>query len=112
MNFLFLIPSWGWLIISALFFAAGEYTSKRFALNPSWVFVLFVLIAYGISELTWLPAILEKNKLAITGTIWSVLSLFMTCLIGILIFKERLNTLSIFGLFFAIIAVTLLSLSY
>jgi multidrug transporter EmrE-like cation transporter len=95
----------------SFFFAVGEYSSKRFAIAPGWLVVLFVLLAYGVSELTWLPAILQKSDLAVTGTIWSVLSLFVTCFLGIVIFKEQLSVMSTVGMVFALIAVTLLSLS-
>ncbi len=35
MQFVTLLPSWGWLVIASIFFASGEYLSKRFALEPS-----------------------------------------------------------------------------
>jgi multidrug transporter EmrE-like cation transporter len=100
-----------WLIISALFFAVGEFLSKKFALNPKFLYVAYILIIYSIGVLAWLPAILQKNQLSIVGTMWSVMSLLTTILIGVLIFNERLNVAGYVGVAFAFLAIILLSQS-
>lgn len=100
-----------WLVLSSLFFATGEFLSKKFALNPSLVLVVIIIIIYSISVLLWLPAILQKNQLSTVGVMWSVLSLLITILIGTIIFGEKLNLLSILGIIFAIISTILLSLA-
>lgn len=105
------IPYIIWLLISALFFAVGEFLSKKFALNPKAVYVVFILVFYSLGVLTWLPAILQKNQLSIVGTIWSVLSLLTTILIGVLIFKEKLDATSFLGIILAFGAIILLSRS-
>lgn len=105
------IPAIVWLIISALFFACGEFLSKKFALDPSLSYVLVILGAYILGTLAWLPAILQKNQLSIVGATWSVMSLLATILIGVLIFHEHLSMFGIFGIIFAFIAIILLSLA-
>ena len=100
-----------WLILSGLFFAAGEFFSKKFALNPRAIMVVYILLMYILGTLALLPAILQKNQLSIVGAIWSVLSLLATVLIGLLIFGERLTVIVIIGIITAVIAVTLLSLN-
>jgi len=100
-----------WLIVSSLFFAVGEFLSKKFALNPSLVLVIFIIFTYSISVLLWLPAILQKNQLSVVGVMWSVLSLLITILIGTIIFRETLNLFSALGIIFAIVATILLSLA-
>lgn len=100
-----------WLILSALFFAIGEFLSKKFALNPKLGYVISIIIIYSFGVLAWLPAILQKNQLSIVGTMWSVLSLLTTILIGVLIFNERLNIAGIAGIIFAFVAIVLLSKS-
>jgi multidrug transporter EmrE-like cation transporter len=100
-----------WLIVSTLFFAVGEFLSKKFALAPRGSIVIWLVVIDVFSILTWLPAILQKNQLSIVGTIWSVLSLLLTVLIGIVIFGEKLNYLSIAGIFAAVVAIVLLTLS-
>jgi len=100
-----------WLIFSSVFFAAGEFFSKKFALNPNWVLVVIIIFVYSVSVLLWLPAILQKNQLSVVGVLWSVLSLLITVLIGTIIFGEKLNLFGILGIIFAIISTILLSLA-
>ena len=111
MNFLFFLPPIVWLIISGTFFAFGEFFSKKFALNPSLSWIVYLIIVDVLSLLAWLPAIMEKNQLSVIGTMWSVISLLLTVLIGVLIFGEKLNSMSIAGIIFAFISVILLSLA-
>lgn len=99
-----------WLIFAALFFALGEFLSKKFALNPNLTLVIIILVVYSVSVLFWLPAILQKNQLSIVGTMWSVLSLLTTVLIGVLIFGEKLNFTGFIGIVFAFLAIILLSI--
>jgi multidrug transporter EmrE-like cation transporter len=100
-----------WLILSALFFAVGEFMSKKFALNPKATLVVLIVLIYSLGTLCWLPAILQKNQLSIVGVIWSVLSLAATVLIGTLIFGEKVSALGIAGIITAFISIILLSLS-
>ena len=110
MGLILSVPAIVWLIGSAIFFAIGEFLSKKFALAPSFVYVMVIIVVYSFGVLAWLPAILQKNQLSITGTIWSVLSLLTTVVIGILFFGERLNIIGIIGIIFAVVAVVLLSM--
>jgi multidrug transporter EmrE-like cation transporter len=98
-------------VASAIFFAIGEFLSKKFALNPKFLYVIIILIIYSFGVLAWLPAILQKNQLSIVGVMWSVLSLLTTVLIGVLIFREKLNIIGIAGIILAIIAIILLSIN-
>jgi len=112
MKFLLSINYLVWLFLSAVFFAIGEFMSKKFALEPKAILVIGILAVDSIGVLAWLPAILQKNQLSIVGTIWSVLSLLMTILIGILIFGEKLNPMGVIGIILAIISIIILSLSW
>ena len=104
MNYIF------WLILSALFFAAGEFLSKKFALDPGIKYVIYILVAYCLGTLAWLPAILQKNQLSVVGTIWSVMSLLATVLIGVALFQEKLNIFGLMGIATAFISIVLLSI--
>ncbi|TSC65489.1 MAG: hypothetical protein G01um101477_462 [Candidatus Doudnabacteria bacterium Gr01-1014_77] len=110
MKFLLSINYFYWLVLSALFFAAGEFLSKKFALTPKLSFVLLIILAYTLGTLAWLPAILQKNQLSTVGVIWSVLSLLTTVLIGVLIFSEKLGYIGILGIVAAIVSIVLLSI--
>ena len=109
MNIILSIPALAWLIISALFFAFGEFLSKKFALAPSLSYVLIIIGIYALGTLAWLPAIFQKNQLSVVGAIWSVLSLIATILIGLLVFNEKLTLTQSAGLVLGLVAVYLLS---
>lgn len=68
MEFLLVVPTYAWLIISALFYAIGEYLSKAWSDSPSVSLVVLVVIAYSLCALSWLPALLHKHQLIIMGT--------------------------------------------
>lgn len=104
------IPFWIWITISAVFFAFGEFFSKKFALNPGWTLFAVFIVVDVISASTWLPAIFEKNQLSTTGVIWSIASVAATVLIGVLAFDEKLTLLQCTGLAFGVVSVVLLSL--
>ena len=104
------VPAWGWITLSTVFFAAGEFLSKKFALNPGWSLFAFIIVVDVISVTAWLPAIFEKNHLSTTGVVWSVVSLIMTALVGLLVFDEKLSSVQIVGIFLGLVSVALLSL--
>ncbi len=109
MDIIFRIPAFAWLILSAIFFAAGEYLSKKFALEPGWKYMAAVLAAYIMGTLAWLPAIMQKNQLSTTGTAWLLLSIMATLGIGLLVFHEKVNALQAAGIILAIISLALLN---
>lgn len=99
-----------WLLLSGVFFAIGEFLSKKFALNPKLSLFIILILTSSLGMITWLPAIMQKNQLSVVGVMWSVLSLISTILIGVLIFHEKLTQLNILGIILGVIAVTLLSI--
>ncbi|HYM75862.1 MAG TPA: hypothetical protein VE377_07775 [Candidatus Dormibacteraeota bacterium] len=109
MSFVNLLPTFAWLVLSAAFFAVGEYLSKKFALRPDWQGLLLVCAAYLLGTLTWLPAIVRTNQLASTGTAWLLLSMMATLGIGCGIFHEKLNSVQIVGIVLASVALVLLN---
>jgi len=108
MELFILLPAWAWIIISAIFFAFGEFLSKEFALNPGWaLFSAFILVDI-LSAAAWLPAIFEKSQLSVTGVVWSIVSLMATVAIGILVFNEKITTTQSVGLILGLASVILL----
>jgi multidrug transporter EmrE-like cation transporter len=105
------LPPLLWLVISGLFFAGGEYLSKKYILQPHWSTVVFLLCLYCLGALAWLPALLQKKDLSVVGTLWSVISLCLTVLIGVLLFGERLTALRMLGIGLSIVAVGILSVA-
>jgi multidrug transporter EmrE-like cation transporter len=111
MNILLFVPAIVWLLISATFFAAGEYLSKMWGINPSLKFALLVALVYSIGSLFWLPTLLHKNQLIVMGTIWIILATLSTIIIGFLIFHEKLTLLQWTGVILSFIALLLIGSS-
>ncbi len=109
MNILLAIPAPAWLILSALFFAGGEYLSKHWGNAPTWCGALFVVLVYSVATLTWLPALLHKNELAVMGTAWLLLATAATLVIGVFIFHESLSGPQWVGVVLALVSLFLLS---
>ncbi len=105
-----IIPAWIWIAISAIFFAVGEFISKKFAISPGWTLFLTFIIVDIISASAWIPAIVQKNQLSITGVVWSIVSLIATVLIGILVFNEKFTLTQSIGLAIGFVSVILLSM--
>ena len=110
MKLLLMVPAPVWLLLSACFFAIGEYLSKRWGFNPSISFTIVVVGTYAFATLCWLPALLHNNNLAVMGTAWLLLATTATVAIGILVFHEQITTIKAFGIFFSIVSLVLLSL--
>jgi len=98
-----------WLVMSAAMIGAGDYFSKKWAISPSLRGIIYTLVCYCCSSLCWLPALYQKNHLAILGTAWSVLATIATILVGVSVFGEVLEFHHWVGLVLALGAVGLLS---
>ena len=109
MEILTLIPAWGWLVISALFYTGGEYFSEQVILHPSWHNYGILILLDVLSITSWLPALYEKNNLAVTGTLWLVFALGATALLGIFVFGQPVTAKTVFGILLAVVVVVLLS---
>ena len=108
---IFSINYFYWLLISMVFYAGGEFFSKKFAMSPKVSTVILILAFYSLGVLAWLAALWGKDELAVVGTTWAVLSLMVTVSIGIFIFGERLNWMGISGIILAVAAIVLLSMA-
>jgi len=106
---LLVFPPLVWLMLSAFFYAQGEYFSKLWAINPNVRLSILVLLSYSIAALTWLPALLHKSQITIMGATWLLLATVATVVIGCFIFNEDLTDLQLVGLGLACTAMMLLS---
>jgi multidrug transporter EmrE-like cation transporter len=105
------VPALLWLCLSGLLFAGGEYFSKRYILAPHWSILFLLLLLYCVGALAWLPALQRGKDLSVVGTLWSVIGLCLTVLIGVLIFGERLTLLRGVGIGLSVLAIVLLSMA-
>lgn len=103
------IPAVVWLLLSAGFFAGGEYLSKQWASSPTLTSTIMVVAVYALGTLAWLPAMLHRNELAVMGTAWLLLATAATSIIGVFVFGETLTSIQWAGIALAFVALTLLA---
>ena len=108
-KFLVVFPPFVWLMLSASFYAGGEYFSKLWAINPTVGTSVQVVMCYSFAALTWLPALLHKNEITIMGASWLLLATLVTVFIGCFVFNENLTFSHWLGLGLACTASVLLS---
>jgi multidrug transporter EmrE-like cation transporter len=108
-KFLVVFPPFVWLMLSASFYAGGEYFSKLWAISPTVSISFQVLVCYSFAALTWLPALLHKNQITIMGASWLLLATLVTVIIGFFVFSESLTSLHWLGVGLACTAMVLLS---
>ncbi len=108
-KFLVVFPPFVWLMLSASFYALGEYFSKLWAISPTVGISLQVLMCYSFAALTWLPALLHKNQITIMGASWLLLATFAGVIIGCFVFNENLTFSHWLGVSLACTAMVLLS---
>jgi len=110
MNYLAIIPPFVWLLISTIFFAIGEFLSKKWGINPSWALAIWVVVLNAISAFLWLPSLLNHGKLSIMGIMWTLLGAILTVSIGIFIFHEEVTIIQTIGIVLAITSLVLLGI--
>jgi|GEM_PF-746055 multidrug transporter EmrE-like cation transporter len=99
------------LVASGIFFAFGEFLSKKFAQHPTLGIGASAIAVYAMGSLLWLPAIAQTNTLVITGTVWNVLAFVATAFIGTVLFSETLSPMAIGGIAFGLLSILFLSLA-
>ena len=109
MKYALILSPFAWVFISILFFAVGEYLSKRWALKPDVSGAVWAIVFYAIGSALWLPALLEKNELVLMGRLWLLMGTIASMAVGLFIFREQLTVINWVGVGLSIIALMLLS---
>lgn len=72
-----------------------------------WKFLLTSAVIYFVSAIGWFY-IYKNTKFITLGTFYSLGHLMLTVLIGVIIFKEKINLMEGIGLLFGVVSVFLL----
>jgi multidrug transporter EmrE-like cation transporter len=96
------------LLASGVFQALGEYLSKLWGLAPTWTMAALAVLAYAVSSLIWLPALLYRDQLSTIGIAWDLVAVSTTLFLGLVVFHEVLSPRQIIGIVLAIFALWLL----
>lgn len=99
------IPAIVWLLGSVAAFALGEMLSKKVVTAPSVPLFLWMMLAYALGVLLWLPALSLRGNLITTGILWSMVSMFVTVGIGVLYYGEKMTAKNAIGVLLALLAI-------
>lgn len=109
MKNIFTSPALYWLVASVIFFALGEYLSKKWALKPGYLLGTYAVLMYSIGSLLWLPALLQHNEIVVMGRIWLLMATAGSMLVGLIVFHEHLTPIQWTGVALSLSALALLS---
>ncbi|OGY66674.1 MAG: hypothetical protein A3A04_01565 [Candidatus Harrisonbacteria bacterium RIFCSPLOWO2_01_FULL_40_28] len=99
------------LILSSFSVILGDLFAKYWSENTRPLFFGIAILGYLFSGLFYIPTLLREG-LVITSTIWTLISNIGFVVIGLLIFKESLNTLQIIGVTLGFISLIILAFSF
>lgn len=98
----------GGLLGWSLFYGLGEYLSKCWSQEPTTAGATWVVLAYSIAAVCWLPALRAHGSLAILTTIFSVVGTLVGVGVGLCIFREPATVRQLVGIGLALISIGLL----
>jgi multidrug transporter EmrE-like cation transporter len=104
------LPVWVLLVLSSIGVIVGDYFAKLWSINTKTLFLVITFLGYLSSSFFYIPALL-KEGLVVTSIIWSLLSMVGFLVIGLLIFKETLNTWQVVGVCLGLISLVVLTIA-
>jgi drug/metabolite transporter (DMT)-like permease len=112
MNYVKIICMINWIIpLSILIFfeAIADIFAKEWSLgNRSILYAILSLVGYLLANSSWLIALKYGSGLARGAIIFSVASAILASIIGLVFYKENLNTIQLVGVFIGIISIILI----
>lgn len=91
-------------VIAVLLYAGGEVISKLYANTGILKYAVIAVLLDAVVFSLWLPALQQKNSVALLGSIWTLCFALASTIVGLLIFKEHLSTSNYIGLGIALVA--------
>ena len=97
------------LAILIFFEVIADIFAKEWSLgNRSFMYAVLSLLAYLLANTSWLIALKYGSGLARGAIIFSVASAILASIIGIVVYKEHLSSVQLFGVFLGIFAIVLI----
>lgn len=96
------------LSLLIFFELVADYFAKKYSLDGGWFFWVLAILGYIVANIFWLNSIRNGSGLARGAIIFSVGSAVIAVGIGVLVFKEQVNSMQVLGLLLGIVSLTLL----
>ena len=100
-----------WLIPLAIlifFEALADVLAKTWSLKSGWWYAVSALVAYLLANTFWLFALRQGSGLGRGAVIFSVVSAILAILIGVLWYREQVNSVQLIGMALGVVAVALI----
>lgn len=78
------------------------------SVHKSVILIVAACILYGVQPLLFTSA-LKYEGMGITNVIWNVISTGLVVIVGVLLFRENINSIQWIGIILSIVAIILLS---
>lgn len=91
------------LTMAAAVAIAGEYTAKRWSMQPNVGPFVLAICLYGMTGMLFMLC-LPREKLIVAGLLYDILTNSSFLLLGFLVFHERLSRLQMLGAGFGILS--------
>lgn len=93
------------LVILVLLEATADIVSKTWQIKGGWYFAAIALLTYLVANAFWLLALKNGAHLSKGAVLFSVMSAVLAVIIGVIFYKENLNTVQTVGLVLGIISI-------
>jgi multidrug transporter EmrE-like cation transporter len=105
------VKVWFFIGMSLLFEIGGDIFVKLSSNSNSKKFILTLLTfaSYNVMLLFWLLAVRIDKNITVPGTVWLMAGEVLLVILGVFFFKEAITVKQYIGIFFALIALFLLS---
>lgn len=97
------VPTLLILTLSAIVATAGEYSAKRWSMQPSVTPFLLAIVLYAVTGTLFMLS-LSGEKLLVAGILFDILTQSSFLILGFFVFHERLSKLQLVGAAFGVLS--------
>lgn len=98
-----------WVVILVVIELLTIEIIKRWSIDQKMWMLIVGLVGYLIVGGIFAYILYQKSDLVIVNSMWQTLNVVLVAILGLVVYKERLNTTQYIGIMLAIIATVLLS---
>ena len=98
------------ILLSAGATVSGDLFAKYWSTNNKTLFFVAAWIGYATSCIFYMPTLMRQG-LVVTSIIWTLITVIGFLFVGLILFKETLTPLQIFGVVLGAISLIILSVA-
>lgn len=99
------------MTIGSIFSLAGVTVTKLWVNNGRPIFFISAFLLYMLTTCFWMLT-LKRERLVIAESVWSVLMMILTIMLGLLVFREKISIQEGIGMALAVLATLLLLIKF